>query len=143
MIKKQILYITLLFTIVALAATGAMAQGKQKNSPFLITGKMPHLTKVLVQNWDNAELNLTEEQKVKLLVVRKETIGSAQRLGKEIAGLEQQVADGSLAGKKPEELGSLVEQVAKLKTEATMTHLRCIFNTSNILDQQQLDVLTK
>ncbi len=145
MIKKQLLLIILFLTIATLSTSGVMAQGngKQQNSPFLITGKMPHLTKLLVQQWDNADLHLTKEQKAKLLVVRKETISGAQKLGKEIGALEQEVADGSHAGKKPEELQSLVKQVAELKAEATMAHLRCIFKTSNILDTRQLDVITK
>jgi hypothetical protein len=121
-----------------------MAQGSENektNSPFLITGKMPHLTKLLMQQWDNAELHLSDEQKSKLLVVRKETIGNAQRLGKEISPLENQVVEGSHSGKTPEELQSLVQTIAKLKAEATMTHLQCIYNSSNILDQQQLAFL--
>jgi hypothetical protein len=116
--------------------------GKQKDSPFLITGKLLHFTKLLVQQWDSGELRLSEEQKSKLLVVRKETIGGVQRLGKEIAIREKQVVDGSLGGKLPEELHSLVQEIEKLKGEATMVHLRCICATSKILDQQ-LDLLKK
>ena len=146
MTKTRIVLVTVLLVIFSLSATNLMAQGagngKAKNSPpFLITGKMPHLTKLLMQQWDNPELHLSAEQKSKLLVVRKETIGGVQKLGQQIAPLEQQVADGSLAGKTPEELQALVQTVARLKTEATMVHLRCIYNTGNILDKQQLDFL--
>ncbi len=145
MIRKQIFLLTLIVTILFWSAAGVMAQGKAKqgNPPFLITGKMPHLTKLLIQQWDNSELNLTEEQKGKLLVVRKETIGGAQKLGKEIAILEEKVAEGSLSGTKPEELRSLVQQVGELKIQATMIHLSCIFNTSHILDQRQLAFIKK
>jgi hypothetical protein len=121
-----------------------MAQGKgqqKKDSPFLITGKMPHLTKLLMQQWDNAALHLTDDQKTKLLVVRKETISGAQKLGKEIKPLENQVAAGSRSGKTPEELQSLVQSVAKLKVSATMIHLQCIYNTSAILKKEQLELL--
>ena len=143
MMKKHIALLTVLLMIFSLSAVNVMAQGtgkgKQKNSPpFLITGKMPHLTKLLMQQWDNAELHLSDEQKSKLLVVRKETIGGVQRLGKEIGLLEKQVVEGSLAGKTPEELHSLVQAIAKLKVEASMVHLRCIYDTSQVLDQQQL-----
>ncbi len=146
MTKTRITLITLLILIFSLSAVNLMAQGsgngKSKNSPpFLITGKMPHLTKLLIQQWDNVELNLSSEQRGKLLVVRKETISGVKKLGQQITPLEQQVADGSLAGKSPEELQALVQTVARLKTEATMVHLRCIYNTSTILDQQQLAFL--
>lgn len=146
--KSKFILVTLLLLVISLTVSNAMAQGpgagkgKQKNStPFLITGKMPHLTKMLVQHWDNTELNLSDEQKSKLLVIRKETIGNAQELGKEISPLENQVAAGSLSGKTPEELKELVQKIAGLRAEATMVHLQCIYNTSNILDQRQLAFL--
>ena len=122
-----------------------MAQGKaqqEKDSPFLIIGKMPHLTKILMQQWDNADLHLTDEQKSKLLVVRKETIGGAQKLGREISPMENQVAQASLSGKTPDEQQAMIQSIAKLKAEATMIHLRCIYNTSAILDAKQLELLT-
>ncbi len=138
--------LTVLLVLLSLSAVNVMAQGsgKQKSSPpFLINGKMPHLTKLLMQQWDNTDLHLSDTQKSKLLVVRKDTIGGVQKLGKEIAALENQIAEGSLSGKTPEELGSMVQAVAKLKTEATMIHLHCIYNTRKILDQQQSDFLDK
>ena len=146
MTKTRVALLTVLLVIFSLSAGNLMAQGagngKQKNnSPFLITGKMPHLTKLLMQQWDNSELNLSDEQRSKLLVERKETIGDVQKLGQEIAPLEKQVADGIFSGKTPDELQSLVKTIAGLKAEATLVHLRCIYNTSNILNQQQLDFL--
>jgi hypothetical protein len=120
-----------------------MAQGNGKNPPFLISGKLPHLTKLLMQQWDNPNLQLTEEQRTQLLVIRKETIGGVRSFGKEIGALEQQVVDGSLAGKSPEELRELVAKIEKLKGAATMLHLNCIYKTSKILDEKQLAVLKK
>jgi hypothetical protein len=150
--KKSILLLTVLTMIFLLSTANLMAQennspggnGQQKkNSPFLITDKLPHLTKLLIQQWDNPALHLSEEQKTKLLVVRKETIAGVRKLGQEIASLEKQVTEGIFAGKTPEKLHSLVQTIAGLKAEATMIHLRCINDTSAILDQQQLNVLRK
>ena len=145
MIKKQLLLVTLLLTVFSLSTVNVMAEGnkKQKSSPFLITGKLPHLTKLLVQQWDNAELHLSEEQKSKLLVVRKKTISGVKKLGQEITALEKHVVDGALGGKSPEELHPLIQKIEKLKGEATMVHLRCIHTTQMILNRQQLDLLTK
>lgn len=145
MIKNRTLLISLVLVTLFLTAVSCMAQDKEqqkKNAPFLITGKMPHLTKLLMQQWDNSTLHLTEEQKNKLLVVRKETISGAQKLGKEITPLENQVAEGSRSGKTPAELQVLVQSIAKLKAEATMVHLHCIYNTRAILDKEQLHFLT-
>ena len=144
MIRFRTVAITLVVLMMTLTAANCMAQGKgqqKKDSPFLITGKMPHLTKLLMQQWDNADLHLTDEQKSKLLIVRKETIGGAQKLGKEITPLENQVALASLSGKTPDEQQTLIQSIAKLKAEATMIHLRCLYNTSAILDEKQLEFL--
>lgn len=146
MMKERLGVITILCVVFVLLAAGtAMTgeSGKQKDSPFLITGKLPHHTKLLMQQWDNDELQLLEEQRRQLLVVREETIGGVQRLGKEISELEKQVVEGSLGGKDPEDLRALVQKIEKLKGEATMIHLRCIHTTSQILNQQQLDLLNK
>jgi hypothetical protein len=97
---------------------------------------------MLMQQWDNSALQLTNEQKEKLLVVRKDTISGAKKLGGEIAGLEQQVVEGISSGKTPVDLKGLVDQIAGLKAQATMLHLACIFNTKKILNKDQLAVLT-
>lgn len=142
---KKILIVCVLMLSFSLVTGSALAQGKANgnNSPFLISGKLPHLTKLLMQQWDNPDLQLTEEQRTQLLVVRKETIGGVRSFGKDIGALEQQVVEGSLAGKSPEELRDLVEKIEKLKGAATMLHLSCIYKTSKILDQKQLAVLKK
>ena len=38
-------------------------------------------------------------------------------------------------------LAPLVDKISDLKTEATMTHLRCIHDTMEILDDRQLATL--
>jgi len=53
----------------------------------------------------------------------------------------QPVTEGIFGGTTPDELHALVQTIAGLKAEATMIHLRCIYDTSKLLDQQQLDVL--
>ena len=137
---RQKLFVLMAFvTIFTLTATSLMAEGK--SSPFLITGKIPHLTKLLMQQWDDPELNLSDQQKPKLLKIRKETLTKVRDLAPEIGSLENQVADGILAGKTAEDLSSIVTTIAKLKAEETMIQLRCIDATQKVLDQRQLDVL--
>ena len=110
---------------------------EQKTSPFLIVGKMPHLAKLLIQHWDSPELNLTPEQKEKLLVVRKETMGAVKQLSPKITKLEKQIVDGIQTDKNPDELQPLVQEIANLKATATQIHLRCIYNSKKILTNQQ------
>jgi hypothetical protein len=148
--KIVILFVAILTMAFLFSATNLIAQGDnssaekeapKKSPPFLITGKMPHLTKLLMMQWDNPKLNLSTEQRDKLLVVRKETMAGVKTLAKKITPLEEQVAEGIFAKQPPEDLSSLVQTIAKLKAEATMVHLRCIYNTSEILDTQQLEFL--
>jgi hypothetical protein len=152
MLKKSILLLAVLTMTLSLSNAQLMAEGissaagneqQKKASPFLITGKLPHLTKLLIQQWDDPALQLSEEQKVRLLVVREETIAGVQRQGKKIAPLEKQVAKEIFAGKTPDQLHDLIQTIAGLKAEATMIHLKCIYDTKQILDQQQLEVLRK
>jgi hypothetical protein len=96
-----------------------------------------------MQQWDNPTLHLTEEQKTQLLVVRKETITGVKSLTPQIISLQEQVTDDIFMGKTPDDLDSVVQTISKLKTEATMLHLKCIYDTSQILNQQQLDILLK
>lgn len=139
MLKKTIIMLATL--ILLLPVTSTMAKGQ--NSPFLITGKLPHLTKLLMKQWDNPALNLSEPQKAKLMVIRTETISGVRELGPQVAALQKQVVEGINHGKKPGELHVTVTQLAALKAEATMLHLNCIYKTRAILNAEQLHILTK
>ena len=152
MLKKTILCLAILTTIFLLSGTALVAQdndpsardNQQKNqSPFLITSGLPHLTKLLMQQWENPTLHLTKEQKTQLLVVRKGTITAVKNLTPKIIALQKQVTDGIFLRETPDDLDSVVQTISKLKTEATMIHLKCIYDTSQILSQQQLDILLK
>ncbi len=117
------------------------AKKKVKSKPFLITGYMPHLTKKVKKNWDNPELAFTDVQKEKLIQVRKATIKSVMKLKKEILALEKDVSAATMSGETPESLKAKVDQIAKLKASATMTHIKCIYDTKNILDAKQFEFL--
>lgn len=152
MFKKMVLSLAMLTTLFLLSSTMLMAEEnsssakgdqQRKQSPFLITGELPHLTKMLMQQWDNATLQLTEEQKALLLVVREETMTGVKSLAPQIAPLQKMVKEGVFRGKTPDELRAVVQDIAMLKTKATMIHLKCIYDTREILNRQQLDLLLR
>jgi len=116
-----------------------MAKKGKKNTPFLIMGKMPHMTKQVMMNWD--KLELSKDQKEKLTKIRQETMGAVKKLKPQIMTLENEVATAAIAGEKPENLTEKVNQIAKLKAEATMVHIKCIYNTKNTLTAKQLELL--
>ncbi len=112
------------------------------NSPFLINKEgLPHLTKLLLQNWDKAALGLTQAQKEKLLVVRKETLGAVKKIKQQTNLLEDEIVEAMVTEENPKSLDSKVDQVAKLKAQATKAHLKCIYDTINILEDEQVSYL--
>ena len=114
---------------------------KKMNSPFLIKHGLPHLTKILMKNWDDEKLALTPEQKEKLLVVRKETLGSVMSLKPQVMAMTKEIVQASKAGTKAAELKAKVEKLASLEAEATMTHLKCIEDTKAALKPEQMTYL--
>jgi len=110
-------------------------------SPFLIKHGLPHYTKMLMKSWDDPKLALTAEQKEKLMVVRKETMGSVMKLKPEVMKLRKEIVMAAKSGTKAADLKEKVEKLASLEAEATMTHLKCIENTKAVLTPDQLAYL--
>jgi hypothetical protein len=110
-------------------------------TPFLVAGKMPHLTGMLKQHWDDPNLELTPEQKEILLRIRKNTMTAVMGLAEDLDELESSLAEQAMAAVPPDQLAPLVDKISDLKTEATMVHLRCIHDTLETLDNRQLATL--
>jgi len=123
------------------AKQGKAMHKKKKHSPFLIKHGLSHMTKMIKQSWDDPKLALTEEQKTKLLVVRKETMSGVMRLKPEVMALQKEIVEASKAGTKAAELKAKVEKLASLETEATMVHLSCLDNSKAILSAEQYTYL--
>ena len=113
-----------------------------KNSPFLINSdNLPHMTKLLIQNWDKAKLGLTPEQKEKLLKVREETMSGVKKIKRQLQPLEAEVAEAMIDREDPQTVQKQLEQIAALKLEATKIHLKCIADTTAILSEEQVAVI--
>ena len=112
------------------------------NSPFLINQEaLPHMTKTLLHHWDKATLGLNKEQKEKLLIVRKSTIVAVKIVKKQVKILESEIIEAMVDGEDPKSVHAKVDKVAKLKAEATKTHLKCISDTIGILSDEQMEFL--
>jgi hypothetical protein len=112
------------------------------NSPFLLNSRaLPHMTKVLVENWDKGTLALSTEQKEKLLVVRKETITAVQGIKKKVKVLEAEIIEIVVDAEDLKSANAKIDEVAKLKAEATRAHLKCIAETVKILNDEQMELL--
>jgi len=123
------------------AASSHNHKGAKKASPFLIAKGLPHYTMILKKRWDDPKLALTPKQKSKLLEVRKATMEAIMALKPKIAKLRKKIAKAAMSGATPESLTADVEKLAKLKADATRTHLRCIYDTRQILTPSQLEYI--
>jgi len=131
----------LLASTITTPALLAASPKKAASKPFLIQGKLPHLTMLVKQYWDDADVAFTKEQKEKLLQIRKTTMSGAKKLAMQINPLEASIVKRTLAGEKPEQLEADVEKLAALRAEATMLHISCIYNTKRVVTQDQLDII--
>ena len=136
---------TLLGSVVLIAtmatSTLSAGQGKGQGKPFLIQGKLPHLTMMVKILWDDEDVLLTSKQKEKLMKIRLETMGGAKALAKEINPLEARIVRESNEGASPESLASDVTKLAELRAKATMIHLQCIYKTRAVLSKEQLEIV--
>ena len=113
-----------------------------QHSPFLINSSaLPHMTKVLIENWDKGTLALNDEQKEKLLVVRKETMTAVKAVKKQLKVLEAAIIEAMVDGEDLKSVDGKIDEVAKLKSEATRAHLKCIADTISILSDEQMELL--
>ena len=112
-----------------------------KQKPFLIHGKLPHLTGTIMQLWDDEDLALTPEQKTKLKHIKLKTVSGLATLKGEVFPLEDEIVKASINGANPEDLEEDVEKLAELRAEATIIHLNCIYDTKNVLTKKQLQLL--
>ncbi len=139
---KILSLLTATVLIASLGLTTLNANGPTKKAkPFLIQGKLPHLTMDIKILWDDEDLALTKMQKEKLLKVRKYTISNAKALGKQIVKLENKIVEASKSGATPESSKEDVKKLALLRAQATMVHLKCIYDTKKILTKKQLDIV--
>jgi hypothetical protein len=114
---------------------------KQKISPFLISKGLPHMTKLVMMNWDSPELNLSKEQKKRLTVVKKETMKGVKSVKPKAIKLEKEIKKLTLHGGDIKKINSLIDRLAKIKAKASKIHVKCIQDTKAILNKKQLHFL--
>jgi len=128
-----------LLALLALIVYSTSLAAKQK--PFLIHGQLPHLTKNIMQLWDDEDLALTPEQKTKLKQIRQKTVSGLGTIKGEVFPLEEEIVKASANGTAPSGLEDDVEKLAELRAEATMLHLNCIYDTREVLTKKQLQMI--
>ena len=112
------------------------------NSPFLINREeLPHLTKLLIMHWDKKSLGLNEDQKSKLLSVRSDTLEAVGKIKEKAKALEDEIIEFSVDDEPLETIAPKVDELAKLKAEATKIQLKCLKESLKILNDKQIEFL--
>ena len=113
-----------------------------RHSTFLINEKeLPKLTKLLIENWGKGKLSLSNCQKEKLLLIRQEIIKTIMEIKDKVAFLESDIIEMTVDGDDIENIEVKVNEVAKLKAKATITQIKCLKDTLEILNDKQLYIL--
>jgi Spy/CpxP family protein refolding chaperone len=120
---------------------GKKMRKKRMNSPFLIKHGLPHYSKMLMVSWDDPKLNLSKDQKAKLMEIRKATMSSVMKLKPEVMKLKKEIIHEAMSGAKASDLKAKVDKLASLEAVATMTHLKCIEETKAVLTPEQIKYL--
>ena len=118
-----------------------MGKKQGKPSPFLISKGLPHMTMIIKQNWENPTLALSADQKKKLLVVRKTTVGGIQALKPEIMPLQKKIKQMTMNGADTSKINPLIDELAVLKAKITKVQVKCIHDSKNILTKAQVQFL--
>ena len=113
-----------------------------RHSAFLVNQNgLPKLTKLLMENWGKGKLSLSASQKEKLLTIRHEIIETVMEIKGEVEVLEADIIEMTVDGDDIENIEVKVYEVAKLKAKATVTQIRCLKNTLEVLNDKQLFTL--
>ena len=114
---------------------------KNENFPkeyFLIPKNLPFSMGLVLHHPQSSTLNLTKEQKDKLVKVKAETVPNVTKMAKEIKNLELSlVKQITQEAKKASELDELVDTIAQKKATLTKAHLKCIETVRDTLTQEQ------
>jgi cytochrome c len=115
---------------------------KLRNSPFLLNqSALPKITQLLMQNWGKGKLGLNDEQKKKLLNIRSRVIRGIKSIKEDLYAIERDIIEMSIYADDIETIELKVSEASKLKGKATMIQIRCILESVEILNEDQLAVL--
>lgn len=113
-----------------------------RNSPFLMNqSSLPKITELLMQNWGKGKLGLSLEQKRKLLIIRKRVISSIKSIKQALYAIERDIIEMTIYADDIELIELKVTEASKLKAKATMVQIKCILESLEILNEEQLAVL--
>lgn len=113
-----------------------------KNSPFLLNqSSLPKITQLLMKNWGKGKLGLSNEQKEKLLKIRTHVISSIKSIKSELYDLEQDIIQMTIYADDMEIIETKVKEASKLKAQATTIQIKCLIESVEILNEEQLATL--
>ena len=115
---------------------------KLRNAPFLMNqSALPQLTLLLMKNWGKGKLGLSDEQRKKLLNIRSRVITNIKKIKEELYSIERDIIEMTIYADEIELIENKVHEASTLKAKATMIQIRCILESVEILNEEQMTVL--
>ncbi len=126
---------------------GPYFRGKKEAFPkdyFLVSHNLPYLVGAALFHPQSDTLKLSKEQLGKLGHMKKTIVPVSAKLAKEVKAMELELAKAIVVDKKsPESLSELVDKIAKVKSDMTKAHLKCIHDVQQLLSPEQFNTLIK
>jgi hypothetical protein len=109
---------------------------------FLISKNIPFLAGLSLHHPQSSTLGLSKEQLEAIDKIKKETVPQVLKVSKKIKTLELQIAKNiAIDSQTSESQFATLEEIAKLKSELSKEHLRCIPKVRAILTNEQYKIL--
>ena len=109
---------------------------------FMINQNLPFLVGVSLFHPNSDQLKLSQEQLDQLVKMKNTTVPAAAKVAKEIKAMELELAKAMIEEHKtPQSQYVLVDKIAKLRTDLTKAHLKCIYDIQKVLSPEQFKTL--
>jgi len=111
---------------------------------FLMPNSMPHFMGIYMKKGGKKILKPTKEQHTKISAYAKKIVINIMSKATKAKNIEEQIAKAVIfEGKTADDLASQIDEVAKLKRELTVIHLKCLNFFKATLDKDRYHILVE
>ena len=111
---------------------------------FLMPNSMPHFMNIYIKKGGKKILKPTKEQDEKIAAYVKKIVPDIMSRATKTKKLETKIAKAVIFdGKTAEDLSTQIDEVAKIRRELTVIHLKCLNLFKNTLDEKRYHLLVE
>jgi hypothetical protein len=107
-------------------------------SYFLVHQNLPFLAGLALHHPKSSTLNLSKEQIEAMKGIKNRTVPTVVKTAQEIKSLELQLAQNvAINSNTPQSQFEIIDKIAKLRTDLTKAHIKCINEVREVLSEEQ------